>query len=69
MVDVERLAKMTAPDRAVFTRFLFTKYSHWKYEEEIRAIVHLKQRDGDLYFKEFGDDLRLRVWSSAQDPE
>ena len=42
-------------------RLLFTKYSHWKYEEEVRSFVTLDTADQDsgLYFAEFSDMLRL----------
>ena len=44
-------------------RFLFTKYSHWRYEDEVRCFVTLEDRDpeSDLYFAEFSDKLRLAV--------
>jgi hypothetical protein len=43
------------------TRFLFTKYSHWRYENEVRCFVTLEERDPEkgLYFAEFSDNLRL----------
>ena len=44
-------------------RFLFTKYSHWRYEDEVRCFVTLEDRDPEtnLYFAEFSDRLRLRT--------
>lgn len=45
------------------TRFLFTKYAHWRYENEVRCFVTLedKDREKNLYFAEFSDKLRLAV--------
>lgn len=44
-------------------RFLFTKYSHWRYENEVRSFVTLEEKDPEknLYFAEFSDKLRLAV--------
>lgn len=41
---------------------LTTKYSHWRYEKEVRMFLDLteEQRDGPLYFHPFDKDLRLR---------
>ncbi len=45
------------------TRFLFTKYAHWRYENEVRSFVTLEEKDPekDLYFAEFSEKLRLAV--------
>lgn len=45
------------------TRFLFTKYAHWRYENEVRSFVTLEEKDTDkgLYFAEFSEKLRLAV--------
>ncbi|HXH91302.1 MAG TPA: DUF2971 domain-containing protein [Thermoanaerobaculia bacterium] len=59
IVDVERLLNMTTPDPVLFARFLFTKYAHWRYEKEVRAIVSLKESENGLYFSEFNDELQL----------
>ncbi|MFL6334369.1 MAG: DUF2971 domain-containing protein [Pyrinomonadaceae bacterium] len=44
-------------------RFLFTKYSHWRYENEVRCFVTLDEKEPgkNLYFAEFSDKLRLAV--------
>jgi hypothetical protein len=54
---------MTEPEKlSAMDRMLFTKYSQWAYEDEIRVSVLLdpttETREG-LYFKDFGDDLRV----------
>lgn len=43
------------------TKFLFTKYSHWRYENEVRSFVTLEEKDPEkgLYFADFSDKLRL----------
>lgn len=43
-------------------RFLFTKYSHWKYEQEVRCFVSLEDKDPKtgLFFADFSEDLYLR---------
>jgi hypothetical protein len=40
---------------------LFTKYSHWRYENEVRCFVTLEEKDPekDLFFAPFSDRLRL----------
>lgn len=43
-------------------KILSTKYSHWRYEREVRCFVHLTDPpDADgLHFQEFGSELNLR---------
>ena len=45
------------------TRFLFTKYSHWRYENEVRCFVTLKDKypEKNLYFAEFSNKVQLAV--------
>ncbi len=61
-VDVQQMRNAQARDPQIFKRILLTKYAHWRYEAEVRLIVHLESQDPatDLYFAEFSDDLRLR---------
>jgi hypothetical protein len=62
-VDVEHLARMTTPDQDLFSKFLFTKFSHWRYEKEFRAIKRLAECEVEcekgLYFTKFSSDLKL----------
>ena len=49
-------------DETLVNSLLRTKFVHWKYEEEIRIVVHLDEatvEDGG-YFLPFSDDLALR---------
>jgi hypothetical protein len=49
-------------DEVQTPRFMFTKFSHWKYENEVRAVTDLKDRDPDsgLYFADFSDQCVLQ---------
>ena len=41
---------------------IYTKFEHWKYEEEIRVVVKLKEEaveEGPLHFFHFNSDLQL----------
>ena len=40
---------------------MFTKYAHWKYEDEVRCFVTLEKADPktNLYFAEFSEHLNL----------
>ena len=60
-----RIEQLTAPrllDPNTAISLLFTKFSHWSYEDEVRGFVTLENRDPKtgLYFAEFSDRLRLR---------
>lgn len=45
---------------AAMMRILATKFSHWRYENEVRAFVDLKDPTGPLYFADFGPNLTLK---------
>ena len=60
-----KLAQLKYPhllDKAAAVSLLFTKFSHWAYENEVRAFVTLQNPDPEngLYFAEFSDRLTLR---------
>lgn len=61
VVEAESLRNSRQLDVQTATRFLFTKYSHWKYENEMRCFVTLEDKDQDsgLYFADFSNKLRL----------
>jgi len=50
-------------DDQTLLRLFFTKYSHWRYESEVRGFVTLRDKEPltNLYFTDFGDDLRLNT--------
>ena len=49
-------------DEKFTLRLLGTKFKDWEYEDEVRVLTKLEERDKKtrLYFKEFGEDLTLR---------
>lgn len=63
IVELESLRDPHQLDIAIAKHFLFTKYSHWRYENEIRSYVTLEDRDPDnnLFFSEFSDRMRLAL--------
>ncbi len=46
-------------EQEVGDRLLFTKYQNWRYEQEIRIWAALNEKEGDLYFAPFGEELKL----------
>lgn len=61
VVEAESFRNPRQLDVDVARRFLFTKYSHWRYENEVRSFVTLEEKDPEkgLYFANFSDRLRL----------
>ena len=47
-------------DETFMKHLLFTKFSHWQYEQEYRAFVNLEKETDGLYFMSFSDKLKLR---------
>jgi len=47
-------------DEAFMKRLLFTKFSHWQYEQEYRVYVQLEEEIDGLYYSEFSDQLALK---------
>jgi Protein of unknown function (DUF2971) len=41
-------------------RVLCTKFSHWKYENEYRSFVSLDEPEGDLFFADFSEKMKLK---------
>lgn len=59
--DLTALAGDDSTAMAVMIKILTTKFSHWRYEDEVRLFVSLEDSDSSgLYFKPFDADLRLR---------
>lgn len=50
----------TPPTSEAVQRLLFTKFSHWHYEQEYRAFPSIKTAEDGLYFIYFSGKLRLR---------
>jgi hypothetical protein len=56
-------ALLEGSDAEAFMRTVVsTKFSHWRYENEVRLFVSLEDRDAEtgLWFREFDDELALR---------
>jgi hypothetical protein len=45
--------------RKLIDQMHYTKYKDWAYEEEVRMWSTIDEREGDLYFHNFGESLRL----------
>lgn len=56
---VEGPIRFTRIDLDVANQMLFTKYEHWRYEEEFRMWANLEEKSGAHYFLGFGEHLRL----------
>ena len=55
--------------RALAARFASTKYSHWRYEKEVRCWASLDPNGPDLQFFNLGKQIRLReVYIGFQSP-
>ena len=61
VVETEQFRHPRELDEETLKRFLFTKYSHWRYENEVRCFVSLEEKDPQkkFYFAQFSDNLRL----------
>lgn len=60
-VEAQRLLNPRDLDPKTVQALLFTKYSHWRYENEVRSFVTLEDADSEtgLYFADFSDRLKL----------
>lgn len=56
-------AKINLDDEEQMENFahalFFTKYTHWKYENEVRMLMDLGNKEGEHYFCPFCEDLKL----------
>lgn len=44
----------------ILNKALYTKYKNWEYEQEVRAVIELKERDNDgNYYMPFEGNLNL----------
>jgi hypothetical protein len=62
VVNTEKLKRPNELPQDIATQFLFTKYEHWPYEEEVRCFVELNDKDPttELYFAGFSNNLELK---------
>jgi hypothetical protein len=47
-------------DESFMVQLLFTKFSHWSYEDEYRLYTTLEDCDSGLYYYDFGSTLTLK---------
>jgi len=61
--DLARLWGGGAEAQAEMLKVLTTKYSHWRYESELRSFVRLDEQDSEsgLYFIPFSERPSLRI--------
>ena len=61
VVEAEKVMSRALLDPELIERFLATKYSHWRYEQESRFFVALPEPDPEngLYFAPFSNQLKL----------
>lgn len=59
--DIDKLRFAHQIDPKIIAEIFFTKYAHWKYENEVRSFVNLNELDPEkkLYFVDFSDELKL----------
>ncbi len=55
-----RLPRPDVLDEAFMKKLLFTKFSHWQYEQEYRVYVTLEDDIDGLYYSEFLGQLTLK---------
>ena len=62
VADAERLIAGHQMDQATIDRLLSTKYSHWRYENEVRQLVPLQTSivENGRYFIPYSENLALR---------
>jgi hypothetical protein len=61
-VATERFLDPSQVDEKNMVKFLFTKFSHWRYENEVRCFVKLEDKDQKtgLFFADFSKKLILK---------
>lgn len=61
VIESEQIEAGGADSEVLINQFLFTKYAHWRYENEVRCFLSLSERDPDcgLYFADFSNQLKL----------
>ncbi|KAK0341714.1 hypothetical protein LTR94_025274 [Friedmanniomyces endolithicus] len=59
--DMDLLRRKDDDAKAAMLKVLSTKFSHWRYEDEVRLFARLDTPDArGLYFRHFNADLQLR---------
>ena len=47
-------------DESFMKHLLFTKFSHWSYEDEYRVYTNLEECEDNLYYADFSDNFALK---------
>lgn len=63
VIEAESLSEPNQLTPEIATKFLFTKYAHWQYENEVRGFVILEEKDTEknMYFAPFDNKLQLKM--------
>jgi hypothetical protein len=56
----ERIVHNGKSGELIVKDLLTCKYSHWSYEQEVRTFEHLEKIDGDIYYKDFSEQVALK---------
>ena len=59
--EAQQLLRTGTTDQKLIQKFLTTKYSHWHYEQEVRAFITLEHLDPikKMYFCNFSAELKI----------
>lgn len=62
VLDIKKGLSSGQLNEDLMKKLLNTKYSDWKYEDEVRVFLRLEERDNltGMYFKEFCEDIVLK---------
>jgi hypothetical protein len=62
IAELDKLAPSSVEAAIEMKKLLFTKYAHWRYEDEVRGFVTLEEQDSatQLYFVKFSEELKLK---------
>ena len=60
-ISPEQLINYRQLDEKILISLFFTKYAHWRYENEVRSFVALEDKDSEkqMYFADFYEELKL----------
>lgn len=47
-------------DEAFMKRLMYQKFSHWSYEKEWRLWTSLKEKENNLYYANFSDEIKVK---------
>jgi hypothetical protein len=56
----ERFPRPAVFDEEFMKKVLFTKFDHWRYEQEYRVYIDLNEEINGIYYAEFSDQICLK---------